>query len=69
VIVHRRRPLHPASLIACSLLVALFGAIVAAGGGLEHWAVAAVIWSGTLAVLVRRFRARGRRDVPPPWAV
>jgi uncharacterized membrane protein YhaH (DUF805 family) len=65
VIIHRPRPVRVVSLLLAALVMVPFALV----GGLGAWMVAIVVWVGVVALLVRRYRDRGKGDNPPRWVV
>ena len=66
VIVHRRSSVNSLSLVIIALALVPF----VMNGGVGTWIIVGGIWTLIAGVLVRRYRAHGRRDGDvPPWAV
>ena len=65
MIIHRQRTITSVSLILIALLMVSFALV----GGTGALIVAIVVWAGVVALLVRRYRDRGKGDNPPRWVV
>jgi hypothetical protein len=65
VIIHRQRPIGSLSLVLVAVLMVPFAMV----GGVGAWLVAAVVWVGVVALLVRRYKGRRESGNIPPWIV
>jgi hypothetical protein len=65
VIIHRQRPIGSLSSVLVAALMVPFAMV----GGVGAWVVAAVVWVGVVALLVRRYKGRRESGNIPPWIV